>query len=131
VLKTIFRLDRNGPRLKYPFSLGFSLGKLRASPGQTAQLSFKLDLHAQIWPTKDVLNEVEFWKIHAQTKVNDRHRDTINRLLDGFEAKLTLTKWAKIEKCSQDTVLRDINELIDAIIVKNRIKVAGGAQVIL
>jgi Fic family protein len=35
-----------------------------------------------------------------------------NRLLDGFEGKLTSSKWAKIEKCSADTALRDINELV-------------------
>ena len=37
----------------------------------------------------------------------------LGRLLDGFEGKLTSSKWAKIEKCSPDTALRDINELID------------------
>ena len=38
--------------------------------------------------------------------------DILNRLLDGFEGKLTSSKWAKIEKCSADTALRDINELV-------------------
>lgn len=37
----------------------------------------------------------------------------LGRLLDGFEGKLTSSNWAKIEKCSPDTALRDINELID------------------
>ena len=36
----------------------------------------------------------------------------INRLLNGFEGKLTSSKWAKLEKCSQDTALRDIEDLI-------------------
>ena len=42
-----------------------------------------------------------------------RQRDILNRLLDGFEGKLTSSKYAKIEKCSPDTALRDITELID------------------
>jgi predicted HTH transcriptional regulator len=46
------------------------------------------------------------------TSLNDRQRDILNRLLDGFEGKLTSSKWAGIEKCSADTALRDINELV-------------------
>jgi len=41
------------------------------------------------------------------------HPDFLNRLLDGFEGKLTSSKYAKIEKCSQDTANRDINALIE------------------
>ena len=37
----------------------------------------------------------------------------LNRLLDGFEGKLTSSKWAKLEKCSQDTALRDISDLVE------------------
>ena len=73
----------------------------------------------------DVLHKAEFWKVHAQTTINDRQRDMINRLLGGFEGKLTSTKWAEIEKCSQDTALRDINEMIDANILK---KDEGGGR---
>ena len=48
----------------------------------------------------------------------------INRLLEGFEGKLTSTKWAKIEKCSQDTASRDIDDLIKrGVLVKDA---AGG-----
>jgi Fic family protein len=60
-----------------------------------------------------VLRKADFWKKHAAANINDRQRDIINRLLDGFEGKLTSSKWALIEKCSQDTALRDINELVD------------------
>jgi predicted HTH transcriptional regulator len=56
--------------------------------------------------------KAEFWKVHAVTSLNDRQRDILNRLVDGFEGKLTSSKWAKIEKCSTDTALRDINELV-------------------
>jgi Fic family protein len=59
-----------------------------------------------------VLRKAEFWRVHAATSLNDRQRDILNRLLDGFEGKLTSSKWAKIEKCSPDTALRDINELV-------------------
>jgi Fic family protein len=62
---------------------------------------------------KDVLVKAEFWKTHAQANINVRQRDMINRLLDGFIGKLTSTKYAKIENCSPDTALRDINDLIE------------------
>ncbi len=60
-----------------------------------------------------VLAKAEFWKNHTAAKINDRQRDILNRLLDGFEGKLTSSKWALIEKCSPDTALRDITELVD------------------
>jgi Fic family protein len=60
----------------------------------------------------NVFRKAEFWKVHAATPLNERQRDILNRLLDGFEGKLTSSKWAKIEKCSADTALRDINELV-------------------
>ncbi len=59
-----------------------------------------------------ILSKAEFWKIHAATVLNDRQRKIINRLLDGFDGKLTTTKWGKMNKCSQDTALRDIQDLI-------------------
>jgi Fic family protein len=40
-------------------------------------------------------------------------RAVLNRLLDGFEGKLTTTKWAKLMKSSQDTATRDIQDLIE------------------
>ena len=65
-----------------------------------------------------VLHKARFWDTHAKATLNDRQRDMINRLLDGFEGKLTTTKWAKIEKCSHDTALRDIQALIDQRMLK-------------
>jgi len=59
-----------------------------------------------------VLTKARFWEKHAADPLNDRQRDMLNRLLDGFEGKLTSSKWAKIEKCSPDTALRDINDLL-------------------
>jgi Fic family protein len=60
-----------------------------------------------------VLTKADFWKKHAGQAFNERQRDMLNRLLDGFEGKLTSSKWASIEKCSPDTALRDINELLE------------------
>lgn len=60
-----------------------------------------------------VFQKADFWKRNAATALNGRQRDMINRLLDGIEGKLTSSKWATIEKCSPDTALRDIAELIE------------------
>jgi Fic family protein len=65
-----------------------------------------------------VLVKAEFWKNLAAGSMNDRQRDMLNRLLDGFEGKLTSSKWALIEKCSPDTALRDITELVDLGVLK-------------
>jgi Fic family protein len=59
-----------------------------------------------------VLRKAEFWKTRADLALNDRQRLLINRLTDGFEGKLTSSKWAKIARCSQDTAIRDINDLL-------------------
>jgi len=72
-----------------------------------------------------VFQKAEFWKKHAAVPFNERQRDMVNRLLDGFEGNLTSTKWAQIEKCSPDTALRDINELVERNILK---KDAGGGR---
>jgi Fic family protein len=67
-----------------------------------------------------VFRKADFWKKHAAAKINERQRDILNRLLDGFEGKLTSSKWALIEKCSPDTALRDIQDLVDqGILVKD------------
>jgi Fic family protein len=60
-----------------------------------------------------VLTKAEFWKAHAGASFNERQRKVINRLMDGFEGKLTTSKWAKLTKCSQDTALRDITDLVE------------------
>jgi Fic family protein len=60
-----------------------------------------------------VLKKARFWEKHRADTLNDRQRDMLNRLLDGFEGKLTSSKWAAIEKCSPDTALRDITGLLE------------------
>ncbi|HUR46306.1 MAG TPA: Fic family protein [Candidatus Saccharimonadales bacterium] len=71
-----------------------------------------------------VLAKAGFWKAHELEIFNDRQRKVINRLLDGFEGKLTTSKWATLTKCSQDTALRDISDLLARSILKR--EEAGG-----
>jgi Fic family protein len=72
-----------------------------------------------------VLRKAQFWERHAGASLNDRQRTMLNRLLDGFEGKLTTSKWAKLAKCSQDTAHRDIEDLIGRGIL---LKDAGGGR---
>jgi Fic family protein len=59
-----------------------------------------------------ILAKAQFWERIAGIPINDRQRLMLNLLLDGFEGKLTTSKWATIAKCSQDTALRDILDLV-------------------
>ena len=59
-----------------------------------------------------VMRKHRFWAFHGNLLDNERQRKIVGRLLEGFEGKLTTSKWAKIAKCSQDTALRDIQDLI-------------------
>ncbi len=72
-----------------------------------------------------VFRKAEFWKLHSTTILNVRQQNIINRLLDGFDGKLTSSKWANINKCSQDTALRDIQDLMKKDILQ---KEAGGGR---
>jgi Fic family protein len=60
-----------------------------------------------------VLRKARFWDQHRAAPINDRQRLMLNKMLDGFEGKLTSSKWAKVSKCSQDTAHRDIQVLIE------------------
>ncbi len=60
-----------------------------------------------------VLQKARFWERFAKEPLNGRQIKVLNRLLDGFEGKLTTSKWSKIAKCSQDTAYRDILDLIE------------------
>ena len=71
-----------------------------------------------------ILTKDSFWEAHASDALNERQVKILNRLLDGFEGKLTSSKWATMNRCSQDTAIRDIRDLIDhGILVHSR---AGG-----
>ncbi|MEI6090904.1 MAG: Fic family protein [bacterium] len=71
-----------------------------------------------------IFEKAQFWKQHSLTEINQRQRAIINKLLNGFEGNLTTSKWAKIAKCSQDTALRDIQDLISKNILRKTL--AGG-----
>lgn len=60
-----------------------------------------------------VLAKASFWQAHQRMRFNTRQRNMVNRLLDGFDANLTTSRWARMTKCSHDTALRDITDLID------------------
>ena len=71
-----------------------------------------------------VLAKAHFWEARTGERFNERQRKVLNRLFDGFEGKLTSSKWAALGKCSQDTASRDIGDLVKrGILVKDA---AGG-----
>ncbi|MCM5570439.1 Fic family protein [Burkholderiaceae bacterium FT117] len=59
-----------------------------------------------------VLARARFWQRWGAQPLNERQVKLLNRLLDGFEGKLTTSKWAAITRCSPDTALRDISDLL-------------------
>ena len=74
-------------------------------------------LRNSLWATQTsmqrIFRKTEFWKIHESTVFSERQRLVLNKLLEGFDGKLKSSKWAKMAKCSPDTALRDIKDLID------------------
>ncbi len=85
-------------------------------------------LHNSLKNTDEVLGKIllksKFWKRHETTIFNKRQLQIVNKLLDGFEGKLTSSKWAKIGKCSGDTALRDIQDMVTKGVLKK--ENAGG-----
>ena len=65
-----------------------------------------------------VMGKATFWRNNSAKILNVSQRTMLNRLLEGFDGKLTTSKWAAITKCSSDTTLRDIQDLIDKEILK-------------
>ena len=89
----------------------------------TQWLRWYLDcLHKSLNATGSILESVlakaNFWERYRNDSFNARQKKIINRLFDGFEGKLNTSKWAKINKCSADTALRDIQELLNKKILK-------------
>ncbi|MBI4765148.1 MAG: Fic family protein [Deltaproteobacteria bacterium] len=72
-----------------------------------------------------VFHKADFWKAHSLKPFNKRQQAVINRLFDDFEGKLTSSKWAKLVKCSQDTALRDIDDLVKGGVL---VKEPGGGR---
>ncbi|MCM8595475.1 Fic family protein [Accumulibacter sp.] len=96
----------------------------------TAWLAWFLDvLHRavdQAQHTLDaVLDKARFWQRFAGTPLNERQVKLLNRMLEGFEGKLTTSKWAAIARCSPDTALRDIHELVTQGVLR---KAAAGGR---
>ncbi len=95
------------------------LQKVQHSSGEITEWLFwflnclKNSLHTTERILEKILRKTEFWKIHENTSINERQRLVLNKLFDGFEGKLKSSKWAKIAKCSSDTALRDIKDLLD------------------
>jgi Fic family protein len=65
-----------------------------------------------------VINKHQFWAKNGYLVQNDRQILLITKLLEGFEGKLTTSKWAKIAKCSTDTALRDVQDLVQKQILR-------------
>ena len=65
-----------------------------------------------------VLAKARFWERHRNLSVNSRQRKIIDMQFDGFFGKLTSGKWAKIGKCSTDTALNDIKDLVNKGVLK-------------
>lgn len=106
------------------------LQKTQLSSGDiTEWLTWYLEcLYRSLLSTEDALQKVlykaDFWDKHNETAFNARQRLMLNKLFDGFDGKLNSSKWAKIAKCSADTALRDIQDLINKGILRK--ENAGG-----
>lgn len=112
------------------YSLSAQIQKERNSYYDILEMTQRGDLNITAWllwflectdralaASNDILSAVlakaVFWDKHRGTQLNPRQSIMVNKLLDGFTGKLTTDKWAKINKCSHDTALRDIADLID------------------
>ncbi len=72
-----------------------------------------------------VMKKAKFWENHASQSFSERQRKLVNRLFDGFEGNMTSSRWATIGKCSQDSAMRDIQDLMERKILK---KNPGGGR---
>ncbi|MCA3247512.1 MAG: Fic family protein [Azospirillum sp.] len=122
----IARMEGPGPRF---YSISGQIERDKKRYYQLLEESQKGDMDVTKWMlwfietyrvavenTEAVANQVVakamFWRKHAGVPVNDRQRKVINRLIDGFDGKMTTTRWASIAQTSQDTSYRDILDLI-------------------
>lgn len=96
----------------------------------TAWLAWFLDALQRALDTAHValdgiLFKHRFWQRWADAPLNPRQRKLVNRLLDGFDGKLTSSRWASMASCSPDTALRDINELLSLGVLR---RLPGGGR---
>jgi len=107
-----------------------TLQKVQFSTGDITEwlVWFLNCLYSAIESTKETIQRVlfkaYFWEQHTETVLNARQRWMLNKLLDGIDGKLSTSKWAKMAKCSSDTALRDILDLISKGILQK--EAAGG-----
>jgi len=87
--------------------------------------SIEKSIEASSTTLSSVITKTRFWEAHSEMKLNERQKKLINMLFDGFFGNLNTSKWAKIAKCSNDTALNDINDLIFKGILK---KNEGGGK---
>lgn len=121
------RSEKNGQRF---YSMSAQIKREHKKYYETLEQTQKNGLNVSLWldwflncllnaieNSKETLNAVllkaKFWESFAREPFNERQVRILNMLLDDFEGKLTTSKWAKINKCSQDTAYRDILKLID------------------
>lgn len=108
------------PRFRWDDArLSYQLGRVRSLQGKLvgkmSALGFDLKNSAMLDTEKSIgriLQKAAFWDKHRSVSMNERQTKLVNLLWDGFDGKLTSSKWAKITKCSADTALRDIQDLI-------------------
>ena len=65
-----------------------------------------------------ILHKSFFWQKAASVHVTERQAEVLNIFLDGYEAKITSKSWATLAKCSKDTALRDLYDLVDKHILR-------------
>ena len=127
------RLDKNSGRY---YSMSAEINRNKKSYYEILERTQKGDLDITEWLlwffsclenaiiraselVESTLRKTSYWDKFREVAINERQRKIINRLWEGFEGKLTSSKWAKICKCSQDTALRDINDLIKKGMLRN------------
>jgi len=81
-------------------------------------------LEAALKKVEDVFKKARFWEEHSTVVFNERQVIMLNKILDGFEGNVTSGKWAKLNKCSTDTALNDLNDLVKKGVLKK--SAAGG-----
>ena len=59
-----------------------------------------------------ILNKSFFWQRVSSTPLSERQVAMLNMFLDGYEAKITSKTWSSLSKCSKDTAIRDIQDLV-------------------
>lgn len=124
------------------FSISRQMERERRDYYQQLEMSSRGDLNDELWLRwflgcikraiknseeilDGVLKKARFWNKWAGVAMSERQSAMLNKLLEGFDGKLTSSKWAKIMKCSPDTALRDLSDLVAKGIL---LKAEGGGR---